>query len=162
MVMRQEEFTAGMTDDQHELEAYNDTTELDNGTLFDDNSLILLKQANKYAVQGRIKSVALFDWDTLFLNYFENISYEDGYVGQSSCGTYITWSNEMRRALLGFLEAAQGDSIGTNGIDGGGGGKSSGGKSRYSGKSSGWDLVVATERIKFDDGLLVEGRGRCV
>ncbi|RSL78765.1 hypothetical protein CEP51_007929 [Fusarium floridanum] len=73
-------------------------------TSFEGNAEILLKQAVNYACLYQTKYIAFFDWETLVLIYLGNIEKR---IGGNWCHVEIvTDRRQMRRALLGFLEAA--------------------------------------------------------
>ncbi|KAJ4316479.1 hypothetical protein N0V84_007835 [Fusarium piperis] len=73
-------------------------------TEFEDNAEILLKQAVNYSHQYKTEYVAFFDWDTLLLIYLGDVENFDG--GKWCHIELVTDRRQMRRALLGFLEAA--------------------------------------------------------
>ncbi|RSL53802.1 hypothetical protein CEP54_010215 [Fusarium duplospermum] len=75
----------------------------DNPTDFEGNAEILLKQAVNYASQYKTKYIAFFDWETLVLIYLENAEKRNG--GNWCHIEIVTDRRQMRRALLGFLEA---------------------------------------------------------
>jgi hypothetical protein len=75
-------------------------------TYFEENPLILLKQAASYAITYRTRYVALFDWDTLILVYFNDLSVANKFGGDGVQTTVIRNKGQMRLALLGFLELA--------------------------------------------------------
>ena len=81
----------------------NDAEEM---TYFDGNPLILVKQAALYAIKYKTKYVALFDWNTLILIYFNNLDIVGEYCGDGIRTTIIRNRGEMRLALMGFLELA--------------------------------------------------------
>jgi len=114
--IRGHEFTASRTSDANHSfhQALNDPNS--RGSLFNGNSYFLMQQASHYAVNENTQFVALFDWDTLFLNRFSNLSPAVD-VGDWSYGTLIRGRAQMRRALLGFLEKAHEVSLGQAGSD---------------------------------------------
>ncbi|KAI0417885.1 hypothetical protein F5X98DRAFT_129642 [Xylaria grammica] len=92
-----------------QMDEYNGEAIVNGGTLFDENSLPLIKQASNYALAEATRYVALFDWNCLVLITF-NIdttkslkARRDATVGDYCHLEIILESHEMRKALLGFL-----------------------------------------------------------
>ncbi|KAK4175901.1 hypothetical protein QBC36DRAFT_378940 [Triangularia setosa] len=81
----------------------NDSGEM---TYFEKNPLILLKQAAAYAISYSTRYVALFDWNTLILIHFKDLSVVNKYCGDGIETTVIRNQGHMRMALLGFLQLA--------------------------------------------------------
>lgn len=87
-------------------------------TLFKSGSKHLIKQASAYAITNRTRYVALFDYDHLVCFYFPTLDHNQqaglAVNNAGGAGDYVeidiypftTESNQMRRALLGFLEEA--------------------------------------------------------
>lgn len=86
-------------------------------TLFMSGSTHLLKQVSAYAINKRTRYVALFDYDHLVCFYFPELddTQQTGpaVIAAGGVGNYVeidfypfAESNQMRRALLGFLEDA--------------------------------------------------------
>lgn len=86
-------------------------------TLFKSGSNHLLKQASAYAITNRTRYVALFDYDHLVCFYFPELDDTQqtraAVIAAGGAGNYVeidvypfAESNQMRRALLGFLEDA--------------------------------------------------------
>ncbi|KAH7320611.1 hypothetical protein B0I35DRAFT_407684 [Stachybotrys elegans] len=83
-------------------------------SLFKSNSNTLIRQAVHYANSYETQYIALFDWDTLVLLHLED---QEGPAGGDYCYmTVIQDKSLMRRALLGFLERAYQDAMGTRNL----------------------------------------------